>query len=474
MEKVLPLCVDLDGTLITSDTMHEAILAFIKHSPFKTWQLVRWFTQGGKANLKEQIGRHVQLRADLFPYNQPFLTYLTEQRALGRPLYLASGTSHYYAQAVADYLGIFDGVIASDATHSLAGTHKADALVNRFGAKGFVYAGNANVDVPVWKQAKAAIIVNASEGVVKKAQATVLIEKIFPAPPFSWQAVIKEMRLHQWVKNLLVFIPLILAHQFFEPTKLSQAVVAFIAFCFTASSIYFINDLFDIEADRQHPRKKNRPFAAGTLSIADGIVVWAALSIISTIITFALPLSFGILVGIYGVLNLIYSLFLKQIIIIDVITLASVYTLRLLAGSSATTVVTSRWLFLFSMFIFISLALMKRYIELANLHSKGKHVAIGRGYTIADRHWVFAAGLTSGYLSLVVLALYVNSQAVLTLYTRPLALWFIVPLLFIWIQRVWLLVQRDQVHDDPVVFAISDKLSYVIATCTAIALYLAL
>jgi 4-hydroxybenzoate polyprenyltransferase/phosphoserine phosphatase len=473
MSPQLPLCVDLDGTLVFADTMYEAALKALKNHPGIVWRWPAWAMKG-KAYFKEQICKRAQLQVEMLPYNQDLLAYLRQQKKQGRPLILASGTHHTIAQAVADHLGIFSEVIATSGERNLAGEHKAEALNERFGHGKYAYAGNSSADLPVWKQAAEGIVVNASDKVIAQAKKLTTVINVFPRRRVTADTVRRALRVHQWVKNILIFIPLLMAHRLLNIPQLSAAIFGFIAFCSTASSIYIVNDLFDIEADRQHPRKRYRPFAAGTLTIPQGLKLWLGLNVISLAIALFLPWPFFVITVLYAVINLAYSLYLKQIAVIDVLLLASVYTLRIYAGAEASSVAISHWLLAFSMFLFISLALIKRYVELDNLHQTGKHLAAGRGYTSGDRALIFRFGLASAAVCLGVLAFYVTGDAVRSLYSRPFVLWLMLPLFGAWLARVWWLVKANKVHEDPIVFAMTDTVSYATGLLAALVLWAAI
>jgi len=283
------------------------------------------------------------------------------------------------------------------------------------------------------------------------------------------------MRPHQWVKNLLVFVPVVLDHKLFDPPTMARATIAFIAFCCAASSAYILNDIADVEADRQHPTKRYRPFAAGTLSPTFGIVLAPVLLAMGFVLSWrVLPSSFLELLAIYVVLTGAYSLYLKRVAVLDVLLLAGLYTLRVLAGIAGADVRFSTWLLAFSTFLFLSLAFLKRYTEVNAMDGAPTEQVRRRGYLRADREWLGSMGAASGYLSVLVLALYINSEQVMALYRQPLALWLICPLLLFWIGRMWLLAHRGRVHDDPIVATVRDPASYAVGALVALVLYLAL
>jgi len=296
-----------------------------------------------------------------------------------------------------------------------------------------------------------------------------------PRAPSRALALLRALRVHQWVKNLLVFVPVILDHKLFHAETMAKAGTAFLAFCCAASSAYILNDILDLDADRRHPTKRYRPFAAGTLSPALGVVLVPGLLGIAFATTWSsLPSSFLELLAIYVVLTSVYSLHLKRVPVLDVLLLAALYTLRVLAGIAASQVRFSTWLLAFSMFLFLSLAFLKRYTEVSAMDGADTEQVRGRGYIRGDREWLGSMGGASGYLSVLVLALYINSEQVVALYRRPVLLWLVCPLLLFWISRMWLLAHRGRIHDDPIVATVRDPASYVLGVLVALVMYLAL
>jgi 4-hydroxybenzoate polyprenyltransferase len=288
-------------------------------------------------------------------------------------------------------------------------------------------------------------------------------------------AAVRAMRPHQWVKNLLVFVPVVLDHKVTHAESMLHAATAFVAFCCAASSAYVLNDIVDLDADRRHATKRFRPFAAGVLSPTFGLVFAPVLLAIGFALSWgALPVSFVALLAVYVVLTAAYSLYLKRVAVLDVLLLAGLYTLRVLAGIAAADVRFSTWLLAFSTFLFLSLAFLKRYTEVSAMDGAPTEQVRRRGYLRADREWLGSMGGASGYLSVLVLALYINSEQVVALYRRPLALWLICPLLLFWIGRMWLLAYRGRVHDDPIVATVRDPSSYAVGALVAVVLYLAL
>jgi len=465
-----PLCVDLDGTLLKTDMLLEAAFALLKTNPFFLFLLPIWLLKG-KAYLKQQIARRVTLDVACLPYNLEFLKFLTEEYQNGRPLILTTACDVKLARQISQHLGIFTGVLASDGKTNLSGAKKLQMLREKFGGKAFDYAGNAAIDLPIWQNANASIVVNAPARVVKKAGQTASLSKIFPREQDAksrLRVFLKAIRVHQWVKNILIFVPLLTAHKLAEPALLVNAFYAFIAFSLCSSSVYLLNDLLDLEADRLHPTKRQRPFASGDLPLLTGIFLVPVFLLASTAISVLLPPGFLYALMAYFSLTLAYSLYLKQVVLVDVLLLALLYTARLIAGAAAVAVTVSPWLFAFSLFLFLSLAFVKRYSELRSLRLANKEAAKGRGYLANDLEQLSSLGAASGYISVLVLALYIHSYDVAALYRHPEALWLICLLLLYWISRVWLLAHRGGMHQDPIVFALKDKVSYLLGALAGV------
>ncbi len=467
-----PLCVDLDGTLIQTDLLIESVLVLLKRNPFWLFVLPLWLLKG-KAHFKQQIAQRVELDVTRLPFNQPLLAYLRDQQNQGRRLVLATAANQRHAEQVALHLGLFAAILASDAEINLSGTRKRDRLVEWFGASGFDYAGNSISDLRVWSHARKAIVVNASAPLARQVAGMAEVEHIIPAPAISLRTYLKALRVHQWVKNALVFVPLLAAHQVFNPALLLQTALAFLAFGLCASSVYVLNDLLDLAADRAHPTKCRRPFAAGLIPIQQGLWLIPSLLTLAFLLALWLPFWLSVTLGLYYLLTLAYSLRLKQWVLIDVLTLAGLYTLRIGAGGAATGIPLSFWLLALSLFLFLSLALAKRYAELQLCYADGRDCAAGRGYRTADLETLAQFGIVSGYLSALVLALYIDSADVMALYTEPSLLWLVCPLLLYWISRVWLLARRGALHEDPVVFALTDPVSYTVFALVAGCVWLA-
>jgi 4-hydroxybenzoate polyprenyltransferase/phosphoserine phosphatase len=453
-----PLIVDLDGTLIWTDLLHESVLKALHRNPLDLFRLGLWLGQG-KAQLKEQLARRTRFDAALLPYNEEFLAWLAQEKAKGRSLVLCTASDSSFAQAIAAHLGLFDAVMASDGVINLAGTHKAKALVDKFGAGGFDYAGNSMTDCHVWRSSAEAVVVNAPSAVLAAAQKLCPVERVFQARPCGLSVWRRVLRAHQWLKNLLLFVPLVAAHQLSNSTALSALLLAFIAFSLCASSVYILNDLLDIDSDRAHPHKKHRPFASGLVPISYGVVLAPLLLIASFAIAAWVPHVFVYwLIG-YFVLTCAYSWRLKSWVLVDCLILAVLYTLRVIAGAAAASIFLSFWILAFSVFLFLSLAFVKRYAELMIAQLSGKDKAMGRGYLTTDAPLIQALGVGAAYASVVVLALYLNSDAVRRLYQTPEIVWGAVLVVLFWISWMWLQAHRGKMNDDPLVFAVKDKAS---------------
>jgi 4-hydroxybenzoate polyprenyltransferase len=437
----------------------------LKHNPLYCLPVLFWWMKG-RAYLKARIAERVVLDPSLLPYNEPLIDFLRAQKAQGRLLLLVTASDVHLARSVADHVGLFDEVLASDGQTNLRGKNKGARLAERFGERGFDYAGNSSVDLPVWEHSREALVVNGSPSLPARASQCATVGRVFESPRPGLKVWLRALRPHQWVKNLIIFVPLLTSHQLFRKPLFLEGLWAFIAFSLCASGIYVLNDLADLDADRHHLVKKSRPFAAGELPLAAGLLVFPFLLVAGLAIAGTLSLGFTATLALYLVLTTSYSWRLKLVPLLDVFCLAGLYTIRLIAGHEATRVVYSSWLLVFSMFIFLSLALAKRFVELYSAREQNRQDIRGRGYAARDLDLVAVLGPVSGYLAALVLALYVNSPEVRLLYQRPMLLLLVCPLLLYWISRVWLLAHRGQLHDDPIVFALKDPGSYLVGALT--------
>jgi len=462
----LPLIIDLDGTLIHTDMLHESALRTLRDKPVEVLR-IPFLLARGKAVLKRRLAQHGEFDAASLPYNTALLEWLRQERSSGRKLILCTASDQSIANAIADHLGVFDEVMASDGTVNLAGKNKADALVQRFGQAGYDYAGNSHADLPVWRSARRAVVVNAPPDLARRAANCCEVERSFAAPGAGFTAWRRVLRVHQWLKNLLLFVPLFAAHQFTDPANWMPLLLAFIAFSLCASSVYIANDLLDLESDRQHPRKRNRPFASGHVPAWQGVLCAPLLLAASAGVAWQVGGGFFAWLSGYFLLTCAYSWLLKRLMLVDCVTLALLYTLRIIAGAAALSMPLSFWLLAFSVFLFLSLAFVKRYAELQVQVLHGKKKAHGRGYYTTDAPLIQMLGVCAGYAALVVLALYLNSEAVVMLYRTPEIVWGAVPVMLFWVSWMWMQAHRGHMHDDPLVFAVKDKASLFAGACFA-------
>jgi 4-hydroxybenzoate polyprenyltransferase len=458
----VPLCVDLDGTLLRTDVLLEGLLAIASNWRFLT-DMPRLLTN--RAELNHRVAELAMLDPALLPYNEKLLDFLRGRRAAGQSLVLATAADARAAHAIADHLDLFDEVICSEGVRILKGESKAAALVERFGRGGFAYAGNDHGDVPIWRDACSIVIVNARPGICKKARSGgALVEAEFHDRPSLLRSALQAMRPRLWARNLLVFVPMIMAHAIDDRSAWISALWMFAAFCATASGAYLLNDLTDLAADRRHPRKRLRPFASGALSIPSGIVL--AVTLIALGLGISAVLGVLSLILIYVLASTAYSFALKEFPLVDVFMLAGLSTLRLLGGGWATGHPAPLWLLAFSGFLFLSIALVKRVNEMVEVaRTSCDRVAARRGYRTGDLMMLQIFGYASAFASSVVLALFIGSTAASAQFRSPGLLWGVVPLILFWQFRLWYSTTRGRMHDDPIVHAARDCVSWIVAAC---------
>lgn len=472
----LPLFVDLDGTLIKSDWMLEAILAMVSNKPTSIFQIVLWLTKG-RSNLKQHLAEAVIIDIASLPINREFFEFLKEEKNNARELILISASDQKAVTAVSDHYDLFDAAIGSDGTINLKSEAKLARIQKYVEGGGFSYAGNSAADLAVWQGADEIIVVNAESSIAEKAKSLDTEQQPileFDKPPTLLPRLLKAMRPHQWLKNFLIFLPLILSHQLGEPDLLMLTVLAFVSFSLCASSVYFLNDLLDIESDRLHNSKSKRPFAAGTLPLEYGVFGAPLLFLLSLVFASLVGVQFfAVLIG-YSLITCLYSLYLKRLYLLDVVTLSLLYTLRIIAGSAAIAITTTDWLIAFSGFLFLGLALLKRTTELRNLVIDGQVSTRGRDYN-TDRLLVVAVlGIMSSAASILVFMVYISAANITYLYSSPALLWAICPLLIAMLARVWLKSYAGTLDEDPVLFASHDRLSQVMLVLSGAILWLAI
>jgi 4-hydroxybenzoate polyprenyltransferase/phosphoserine phosphatase len=459
---------DLDHTLLSTDTFFEQLATMLLRRPWLALTAFGWLLRG-RAYCKGRVAALAGTSPGAWPVRQEALERIAADRAGGRTVVLATAAHHLVAGSIAEHLGCFDHVLSSDDRVNLKSRRKTDAIARLARAEGWIafsYAGDSASDLPVWQEADEIIVVDPTPGLLGRLSALGKPVSVLGASRTGWASVLKACRPHQWAKNLLLFLPMFLAHRLEAATTFS-VVFAFAAFSASASGVYVLNDIGDVEADRQHPRKRVRPFASGRLTIPAGLRLAALLIMGGLGVAVAyLPLEFSAILVLYLVANLAYSGRLKRVPVLDVLMLACMYVLRLEAGAVAANVSVSDWFLTFALFFFTSLAFVKRFSELLRLEASHGLVAAGRGYEVGDVRLLEMLGTASGYVSVLVLALYMNSEQMRYLYGGSRLLWLICPLVLYWITRLWLLANRGQVDEDPVVFALTDKPSVAIgAVC---------
>lgn len=450
----IPLVVDLDGTLTPTDTLHESLIHIIKCSPAQLLRLPLALLKG-KAAFKDAIASHADLDPAQLPYRQDLLDYLRSEKEKGRSIILATAAHTTIAKRVADHLGLFDKVLATDSACNLKGVAKLQSIREEVGEK-FSYAGDCAADLPIWKSASSAILVGTDSKTADIVKGSTVIEREFARGQVSLKVWLRALRVHQWLKNLLLFIPLLTAFSFQDPGKFITMCIAFLAFSFAASGTYILNDLWDLGSDRQHPRKRNRPFASALLPIHHGFGVSAGALILAFALSAFVTPGFVLMLLLYVVLTTTYSWVLKTYVLIDVLMLSLLYTLRILAGSVAVAIPASSWLLAFSVFVFLSLALVKRCAELVSLKDAGKDGTRGRDYRVTDLVVLWPMGVGAALSAVVVFGLFINAPETQARYASPQLLWLVAVGLIYWLGRLWVKTSRGEMHDDPVVYAIKD------------------
>lgn len=469
----LPLVVDMDGTLLGTDTLYEGVVSLWKLEPRLPLLLPFWLLRG-KASLKREIADRVSLDAAFLPYNERLLTRLhTERRK--RRLVLCTAADHRFAEAVAAHVGVFDDVIATRDNVNLKSEAKSRALVERFGVGGFDYAGNDTADLRVFAQARHAVVVTPTSRLRRRLRQVTNREPGKEPPPLppEWSdwPYLRALRPHQWVKNVLVFVPLLATMSAETLDRIAPAALAMVCFCLIASTGYLLNDLFDLAADRRHPRKRLRPMASGAVPLHHAMAMMLILLAVGFLLAFQISALFAAVLFCYLVTTVLYTFWLKRVPLLDTLILAGLYTLRILAGAAAILVVPSVWLLSFSMFFFLSLALAKRHSELIELQDTQQAGTIpGREYQSTDLGILSSQGSASGYSAVLVLALYIDSSGVRAHYRHPEIIWLICPLVLYWINKLWLNSARRQINDDPVIWAFSNRVSRGIAVLSVVLL----
>lgn len=474
MTTKLPLCIDCDNTLIATDLLFEACFLLLKQHPTKLFLLPFWLIKG-KAFLKQRLTEYVTFDWETLPYRPETLEVIEKARQDERKVVLATASPKVWAEGIANHLKCFDEIFATEKATNLSSRNKADKLTEQFGIQGFDYVGDSKDDIAVWKNANKGIIVNNQQSLVEKIQRLVgrNLEHVKIASP-TLLSYAKALRIYQWLKNALIFVPLLAAHEVSDLHLLTKAIYAFIAFSCCASSVYILNDLLDLESDRRHPRKRRRPFASGAIPILHGAILMPILLVTSVYISLAyLPPLFTLTLALYYLMTIAYSGKLKQQVVVDIILLAALYTIRILAGSAATKIEPSFWLLVFSLFTFLSLALVKRYSEMSLAIEQNKFMASGRGYYTQDLIVIMCLGVSAAMCSVMIFALYINSQETNLIYPSKYWLWGVLPFILYWNCRLWMKTNRKEIPDDPVLFAVYDWQTLVILSAVLNLFFLA-
>ncbi|MEO0980533.1 MAG: UbiA family prenyltransferase [Pseudomonadota bacterium] len=456
--------VDLDGTLLRTDLLWESLFQALRRNPLIVFSLFGWVLRG-IAYTKARLAETAEIDVTVLPYRQEVVSELETQKALGRRLVLATGSNEKLAHAVSGHLGLFDAVLASDEDTNLTSGRKLARIEAEAGDLGFEYYGNSHHDVCLFEAASEAVVV-APDRAADRWQKQSGASRI-EAGGSQVKAALKAMRPHQWLKNTLIFVPAVMAHEIFIGSVFLSAVLAFVAFSLSASAIYILNDLLDLEADRNHKTKWKRPFASGELSIPNGLALAFGSIVAAFLISTALPIGFAGILALYLVITTAYSFSVKRMLLLDVFVLAGLYTIRVLAGGVAASIEYSFWLLAFSVFFFLSLALVKRFTELQQVGETASREVTGRGYRHVDLETISQAGMTSGFAAVLVLALYIQSPAIERAYSVPQMIWLLCPLILYIIMRIWILARRDEMHEDPIVFILKDWRSQLMIGCGA-------
>lgn len=450
----VPLVVDLDGTLTPVDTLAESIVRLLVGSPLKILQFPGWLF-AGRAFFKARVADRVDFESISIPFRDALILYLNEQVALGRNVILATAANEKIAKVIAARLGIFDRVLASDEDRNLKGSVKLEAIKEAVGPR-FVYAGNSAADLPIWNSSAGAILVDVPRGVKRGISTQTFVEKEFCDRQSALGVWARALRIHQWLKNLLLFVPLLTSFSFDDLHKLLAVVLAFVSFSLTASATYLVNDLWDLENDRSHPRKKGRALASGQIQISTALAAASILLATAFIVASQVTISFVLMLVVYLIVTSAYSWALKGYVLVDVLALSALYTIRIFAGSLAIGVPISSWLLVFSLLLFLSLALVKRCSELLALSRIERVAAAGRDYRVGDLVVLWPMGVGASLCSIVVFCLFLSSPETQAKYTMPQLMWIVAFALIYWLSRVWIKTSRHEMHDDPIVFAVRD------------------
>lgn len=455
------ICVDLDGTLVRSDTLFESITPLLRQGP-KAWFSLLASAFKGRAALKEKVALHGSPRAETLAWREELIEALRRWKVNGHRLVLATASHRTTAEAVQAHLGLFDHVIGTEENRNLRGKEKLSALRKIAQGKPIWYLGDSSADLPLWKEVDG-VAIAPFRSVARKVKQLGGVEVVEEKRPSNWIVWSRALRLHQWAKNGLLFLPAILAHQLQTPGQFLSLLYGFFAFSTAASSIYLLNDLLDLPSDRLHPVKKERPLAAGWLSFLHAFIAIPLLLLVSALFTWKLGnLSFALTLSTYLLITTLYSLYLKKVFALDILVLTTLYIIRLFAGSTISATPLSFWLIAFGLFFFSSLAILKRVTDLQKMVEIDRDKIDRRGYTTADLPTLRTVGIATSIQSIVVLAFYMDSDHFRSLYSNPEFFWLAIPILFLWLMRVWIITGRGEMLEDPVLFTVKDPWSWLV------------
>ena len=452
------LIVDLDGTLLKSDLLFESFWSACGKDFMAPINALRAVLHG-RARLKRYLAGSSDINPKTLPFNEEVVKYIRSFINDGGRAVLVTASDEILARKVVEHLQIFDEGHGSSDSINLKGSVKERFISERFGENSYSYMGDSKADLHVWKSANKAITVNGSSSLKKKVEKLGIscehmdtTKRLLP--------YFKALRPHQWLKNILLFVPMLALHDFTLTTFFSS-LIALLAFSLVASSVYILNDLLDLTADRSHPRKRFRPVSSGTLSIVHASVMILFLLVLGVFLAGMLGPNFILVISSYYIITTAYSIHFKKVVVLDIFILSILYCTRLIAGGAATNIQLSFWLLAFSFFFFFALASMKRQAELVDLISRNELAASGRGYFVSDLPIMSIMVLVSGYVSVLVMALYVNSDTVTNIYENASRLWGICLILIYWITHAAFSTHRGLMTDDPMIFALKDRISQV-------------
>ena len=455
------LVVDLDRSLIRSDMLYETFWSAFSIN-WRIFLRAFFLIFTSRLKLKDYLYRQSDVDVATLPYNKKVMAIIRARQAMGHKIVMATATHHQLAKKIASHLGLFDDVHGSDQTN-LRGQHKADAILNAYPEASIEYIGDHTTDLQLWRKSDRAISVDAGPRLRRQIEDIGIAFEHLDTAPKTGLALIKSLRLYQWSKNALVFVPMIASHEFTLEVFL-LSIMAFVSFGMIASCMYIFNDLCDLKSDRVHDRKKNRPFASGMARIDQGLFLGLGMSLSGLVLASFVSIQFFYCMLVYLSVALSCSVYLKRILIVDLLALACLYAIRIIGGGLAAEIMISFWLLVFSVFFFFSLATIKRMAELISLTQKSQQRVVGRDLHTSDIPVITHLATSSGFVSVLVFTLYLNSPEVKLLYSSPTFLGGICLVLAYWISRLAIVTQRGQMHDDPLIFALKDRISYICLT----------